>query len=113
MFLLREHKARLKAVEADKKQEKLAQDQFEKHCHDFPRSKFARNFQAYIDDHKVWPYPSFSQYTRWTDEKDRKTALLTCKAGRLALAAGTTASMTIILVKSTKPPMTTRTACAQ
>ena len=70
---MRQHKAELKAVEAAKKQEKLAQDKFDKHCRDRPRSKYVGNFQAYIKDHKVWPYPAFSEHARWTKEKDRKT----------------------------------------
>ena len=31
------------------------------------------NFQAYNEEHRVWPYPTFSENTRWTKEKDRQT----------------------------------------
>ena len=44
VFLMRQCKADTKAVEAAKKQEKLAQDKSEKHCRDKPRSKYVGNF---------------------------------------------------------------------
>ena len=48
VFLMRQRRTDTKAVEAGKEQEKLAQDKFEKHCRDEPRSKYVGNFQAYI-----------------------------------------------------------------
>ena len=56
VFLMRQRKANAKAVQAAKKQGKLAQDKLEKHYRDELRSKYVGNFQAYIKDHNVWPY---------------------------------------------------------
>ena len=53
VFLIRQHRAETKALEAAKKQEKLAQDKLDKHCRDQPRSKYIGNLQAYIKDHKA------------------------------------------------------------
>ena len=77
VFLVRQHRTETKAIETAKKQEKLAQDKFDKHCRNQPRSKYIGNFQDYTKDHKVWPYPAFSEHSRyWTKEKDRKTCAL-------------------------------------
>ena len=57
LFLHWQRKVDTKDVETAKKQEKLAQDKFDEHCRNNPTSKYKGNFQAYIKEHNVWPYP--------------------------------------------------------
>ena len=111
--MYRQHKADKKAVEVAIKQEKLAQEQFDKQCRDNPKSKFKGDFQAYMKEQNVWPYPTLDAKARWNMETPRPVNALDMQGRKVGFGSWTTASTMTTLVRSSMLHKDTRSACAR